>query len=99
MSAHAYTDDQLVEQPAIELMPALEETFGATDTLLRETKSEVVLVCWLRAASERLNPALLPGAITAALDELSHDGSAMSQFPGQVALATAEQNVQNTESK
>jgi len=73
MSAHAYTEDQLVEQPAIGLfaelgwttVSALEETFGATGTLLRETKGEVVLVSRLRAALERLNPALPPEAITA----------------------------------
>jgi type I restriction enzyme R subunit len=49
---HAYTEDRLVEQPAIGLfaelgwttVSALEETFGATGTLLRETKGEVVLV-------------------------------------------------------
>ena len=49
---HAYTEDQLVEQPAIGLfaelgwttVSAMEETFGATGTLLRETKGEVVLV-------------------------------------------------------
>ena len=70
---HAYTEDQLVEQPAIGLfaelgwttVSALEETFGATGTLLRETKGEVVLVSRLRAALERLNPALPPEAITA----------------------------------
>jgi len=69
---HAYTEDQLVEQPAIGLfaelgwttVSALEETFGATGTLLRETKGEVVLVSRLRAALERLNPALPPEAIT-----------------------------------
>jgi type I site-specific restriction-modification system R (restriction) subunit len=74
MSAHAYTEDQLVEQPAIGLLAelgwttvsALEEIFGATGTLLRETKGEVVLVSRLRAALERLNPALPPEAITAA---------------------------------
>ena len=46
---HAYSEDQLVEQPAIGLfselgwqtVSALEETFGATSTLLRETKGEV----------------------------------------------------------
>ena len=43
-------------------MSALEETFGATGTLLRETKGEVVLVSRLRAALERLNPALPPEA-------------------------------------
>ena len=83
---HAYTEDQLVEQPAIELftelgwktVSALEETFGATGTLRRETKGEVVLVSRLRAALERLNPALPTEAITAATDELTRDRSAMS---------------------
>jgi type I restriction enzyme, R subunit len=67
---------EVVEQPAIGLfaelgwatVSALEETFGATGTLLRETKGEVVLVSRLRAALERLNPALPPEAITAAVD-------------------------------
>ena len=57
MSTHAYTEDQLVEQPAIGLfaeldwqtVSALEETFAATGTLLRETKGDLVLVSWLRA--------------------------------------------------
>jgi type I restriction enzyme R subunit len=82
----AYTEDQLVEQPAVGLfaelgwitVSALEETFGATGSLLRETKGEVVLVSRLRAALERLNPALPPEAITAAVDDLSRDRSAMS---------------------
>ncbi len=86
MSGHAYTEDQLVEQPAIGLfaelgwqtVSALEETFGATGTLLRETKGEVVLVSRLRAALVKLNPALPPEAITAAVDELTRDRSAMS---------------------
>lgn len=86
MSAHAYTEDQLVEQPAIGLfaelgwqtVSALEETFGATGTLRRETKGEVMLVSRLQAALERLNPALPPEAITAAVDELTRDRSAMS---------------------
>jgi type I restriction enzyme R subunit len=86
MSPHAYTEDQLVEQPAIGLfaelgwitVSALDETFGSTGTLQRETKGEVVLVPRLREALERLNPALPPEAITAAVDELSRDRSAMS---------------------
>ena len=61
---HAYTEDQLVEQPAIELFAALgwetvsamDEVFGAGGTLGRETTGEVVLVARLRAALERLNP-------------------------------------------
>jgi type I restriction enzyme R subunit len=83
---HAYTEDQLVEQPAIGLfaklgwrtVPALEEVFGAGGTLGRETPGEVVLVSRLRAALERLNPTLPPEAITAAVDELTRDRSAMS---------------------
>ena len=96
MSGHVYTEDQLVEQPAIGLfaelgwaaVSALEETFGATGTLLRETKGEVVLVSRLRAALERLNPGLPPEAITAAVDELTRDRSAMSGFSEQMNLRT-----------
>jgi len=44
----------------------------------RETKGEVVLVSRLRAALERLNPALPSEAISAAVDELTRDRSAMS---------------------
>ena len=51
---------------------------GATGTLLRETEGEVVLVSRLRAALERLNLALPPEAITAAVDELTRVRSAMS---------------------
>jgi type I restriction enzyme R subunit len=47
MSPHAYSEDQLVEQPAIGLFAelgwqtatALEETFGMGSTLGRETRS------------------------------------------------------------
>ena len=83
---HAYTEDQLVEQPAIGLfaalgwqtMSALEETFGAGGTLGREAKGEVVLVERLRAALCKFNPALPPEAISNAVDELTRDRSAMS---------------------
>ena len=86
MSAHAYTENQLVEQPAIGLfaelgwatVSALEEVFGKDGTLGRETPSEVVLESRLQATLERLNPALPPEAITAAVDELTRDRSAMS---------------------
>jgi len=86
MSSHAYTEDQLVEQPAIGLfaalgwqtVSALEETFGAGGTLGRETRGEVVLVERLRAALCKLNPALPPEAIGNAVDELTRDRSAMS---------------------
>lgn len=82
---HAYTEDQLVEQPAIGLFAELgwttvsasEETFGTTGTLGRETKGEVVLVVRLRAALTKLNPTLPPEAIEAAVDELTRERSAM----------------------
>jgi type I restriction enzyme R subunit len=61
---------------------ALEEIFGAPSPGLSATLShpmgEVVLASRLRAALERLNPALPPEAITAAVDELTRDRSAMS---------------------
>ncbi|MBK6961447.1 MAG: type I restriction endonuclease subunit R [Gammaproteobacteria bacterium] len=88
--AHAYSEDQLVEQPAIGLfadmgwqtVSALDETFGAGGTsvasLGRETKGEVVLVERLRAALGKFNPTLPPEAIQTAIDELTRDRSAMS---------------------
>ena len=87
--AHAYTEDQLVEQPAIGLfahlgwqtVSAMEEVFGAGGTLGRETPGEVVLGPRLRAALERLNPAIPPEAISAAIDGLTRDRSAMLLAP------------------
>jgi type I restriction enzyme, R subunit len=109
---HAYTEDQLVEQPAIGLFaelgwavagpPATAGVAGEprdAGLLGRETKGEVVLVSRLRAALERLNPALPSEAITAAVDELTRDRSAMSRSPEQVGLASAEQITQNAASK
>jgi type I restriction enzyme R subunit len=86
VSNHAYSEDQLVEQPAIGLfgqlgwqtVSAMEETFGPGGTLGRETKGEVVLVERLRAALALLNPGLPPEAIQSAIDELARDRSAMS---------------------
>jgi type I restriction enzyme R subunit len=86
MTAHAYSEDQLVEQPAIGLfsalgwqtMSALEETFGGGGTLGRETKGETVLVERLRVALCKLNPAMPPEAIQTAIDELTRNRSAMS---------------------
>ncbi len=83
---HAYTEDQLVEQPAIGLfaelgwqtVSAMEETFGPGGTLERETSGEVVLVQRLRSALTRLNPKTPPEAISAAIDELIRDRQAMT---------------------
>ncbi len=60
MSPSAYTEDQLVEQPAIGLFAALgwqtasalDESFGPAGALGREAKGEVVLVGRLRDAGE-----------------------------------------------
>ena len=83
--SHAYTEDQLLEQPAIGLfadlgwqtVSAMEETLGAAGTLGRETKGEVVLAARLRAALTRLNPALPAEAINNAIDDIARDRSAM----------------------
>ena len=83
---HASTEDQLVEQPAIGLfaelgwqtVSALEEIFGSTGTLGRETPGEVVLESRLRAALSTLNPNLPAEAFDAAVVELTRDRSAMS---------------------
>lgn len=84
--AHAYSEDQLVEQPAITLLAelgwqtvsAMEEVFGPHGTLGRDTKTEPVLVLRLRAALDRLNPSLPPEALSTAVDELTRDRSTMS---------------------
>ncbi|MCU0715895.1 MAG: type I restriction endonuclease subunit R [Pirellula sp.] len=86
MSPSAYTEEQLVEQPAIGLFAALgwqtvsamEETFGTGGSLGRETKGEVVLVARLRTALSKLNPNAPAEAIQTAIDELARDRSAMS---------------------
>ena len=86
MTPHAYTEDQLVEQPAIALfqamdwqtVSALEETLGAEGSLGRETKGEVVLTGRLRAALRALNSAVPEEALQSAIDELTRDRSAMS---------------------
>ena len=83
---HPYTEDQLVEQPAIRLfaelgwktMCAMEETFGADGMLGRETKGEAVLTVRLRTELTRLNKGVPPEAISYAVDELTRDRSAMS---------------------
>lgn len=84
--SHAYSEDQLVEQPAIGLfatlgwtiLSAMEESFGPTGSLGRETKGEVVLVQRLRSALYMFNPTLPPDVINNAIDELTRDRSAMT---------------------
>jgi type I restriction enzyme R subunit len=86
MTVHAYTEDQLVEQPAVGLFAELgwqtvsasEEIFGPAGTLARETPGEVVLESRLRAALAKLNPNLPAEAFDAAVVELIRDRAAMS---------------------
>jgi len=81
-----FTEDQLVEQPAVELFSALgwdtvnafDETMGAGGTLGRSSRGEVILLRYLRPALERLNPDLPAEAIQIAIDVLTRDRSAMS---------------------
>jgi len=86
MSPGGYTEDQLVEQPAITLFEELgwktvsaqDEIFGPLGTLQRETKGDVVLVIRLKEAMQKLNPLIPKEAIQAAVDELIRDRSGMS---------------------
>ena len=79
--SHAYSEDQLVEQPAIGLfsdlgwqtVSALDEVFGADGTLSREAKGEAVSVPCRRNALEHLNPSLSPKAVSGSLDQLISD--------------------------
>jgi type I restriction enzyme R subunit len=81
-----YTEDALVEKPAIELFKKLGwtarncyyETFGPHGDLGRETSNEVVLVQRLRPALEKLNPGIGQEAIRLAIEELTRDRSTLS---------------------
>ena len=82
----ANTEDQLVEQPAIQLFATLgwetvsasDEAMGSTGTLGRETTADVVLMSRLRAALERLNPTATPAAIALAIESLTRNRATMS---------------------
>jgi len=82
----SYTEDSLVEQPAVTLFAELgwetvvasDEALGLSGLLGREFKFEVVLVPRLRAVLERLNPTLPPEAISTAIDEVTRDRTAMT---------------------
>jgi type I restriction enzyme R subunit len=81
-----YTEDALVERPAIALLEDLGwetmnvygEFDGAASTLGRETRAEVILTARLRPALERLNPDAPPEAIGQAIADLTRDRSRMS---------------------
>jgi type I restriction enzyme R subunit len=86
MSKADFSEDALIEQPAIELFGSLgwqtadcfhefEQAGGSP--LGRETASEVVLIRRLRAALAKLNPTLPAEAITQAIEEIRRDRSRM----------------------
>lgn len=80
-----YSEDRLVEQPAIELFAELgwetanlyHEKFGQNGTLGRETDHEVFMTRQLRATIEPLNPNLSPETLNKAIEELVRDRSTM----------------------
>lgn len=86
MTSTDYSEDALVEQPAVKLFGDLGwetancfyETYGPEGTLGRETTSEVVLLRRLQPALERLNPELSQEAVQLAVEELTRDRSAMA---------------------
>jgi type I restriction enzyme, R subunit len=85
MAPTEYSEDLLIEQPAIELFGELDyetancfhETFGLFGSLGRENPGEVVLVSRLRPVLEKFNPELPSEAITQAVEELANDRSAL----------------------
>ena len=87
-----YTENHLVEQPAIQLMQhelgwevvnCYGEWDGGVSNQGRDGKREVVLVSRLRPALQRLNPDLPVEAIEGAVEEI---------FPDSAALNPAEAN-------
>ena len=81
-----YTEDQLVEQPAIALLAEMgwetldcyNEFDQGSSSIGRKHKGEVVLTRRLYAALERLNPDAPNMAISAAVEELTRSRAAMS---------------------
>ena len=80
-----YTEDQLVEQPAIRLFEELgwesvnayHETLGPDGTLGRDNKSDVFLIRRLRAAIERLNPGMPAEAVEQTVTEITRPRTVM----------------------
>jgi len=86
VATKGYTEDELIEQPAIELLKglgwkyinALHETLGPFGTLGRDNQSEIILESRLGTAFKRLNPNLPPEAYSLAFEELARDRSRLS---------------------
>jgi type I restriction enzyme R subunit len=86
MTSAGYSEDALIEQPAIAILASLGwetvNAFGEFDlgasTLGRETRAEVILTARLRPALQRLNPNSSVDVINQAIEELTRDRSRMS---------------------
>jgi type I restriction enzyme R subunit len=80
-----YSEDELVERPAIALfeelgwqhVDAYHETLGSDGTLGRDNRSEVFLIGRLRQAVERLNPGMPREATEDAVNEITKPRTAM----------------------
>ena len=80
-----YSEDQLVEQPAIALLASLgwetldcyDEFDQGSSPLGRDNRGEVLLIARLRPALEQLNPDASNEAIDAAIDELARSRAVM----------------------
>ena len=81
-----YSEDELIEQPSIELLKFLgwetancyDEFASGASTLGRQTDSEVILVSRLLPVLEKLNPKIPSEALNLAITELLRDRSRMS---------------------
>jgi len=86
MTPSGYTEDALVEQPAIallaelgwEMLNAYHEFDHGLSTLDRETRAEVILKSRLRRALLKINPEVAVESIHQAIEELTRDRSRMS---------------------
>ena len=84
---NSYSEDQLVEQPAIALLASMgwetldcyNEFDQGSSPLGRENRGEVVLTRKLRPALERLNPDASSEAIDDAIEKLTESRSTMSR--------------------
>jgi type I restriction enzyme R subunit len=85
MSPQDYTEDHLVEQPALEILTALgwqtinarDEVLGPEGTLGRDNKAEVVLWTQLIGALQRLNQTVPPESLQVAAELLQRHRGGM----------------------
>ncbi|WP_420443048.1 HsdR family type I site-specific deoxyribonuclease [Candidatus Poriferisodalis sp.] len=85
MSPSGLTEDELVEQPALQLLSQLgwavvsgfDESLGPAGSLGRDSQSEPVLGHRLRDALRALNPGMPDAALDEAAEQLARDRSAM----------------------